>query len=101
MLCLEACVCQLVLALTNINKKTYFFLELKKLLTATSYQEVYRSGALRLYGDMKGKPHVVNGQRLKHYISGKSFVGTLETLNLQTPEEIIEGGRAVSATPNQ
>jgi hypothetical protein len=49
-------------------------------------QEVYRSGAIRLHGDMKGKPHVVNGQRLKHYIAEKSFVGKLEVLNLQTPE---------------
>ena len=64
-------------------------------------QEVYRSGAIRLHGDVKGKSYVVNGQRLKHYIAGKSFIGTVETLNLQTPEEIIEGGRAVSATPNQ
>ena len=51
--------------------------------------------------DMKGKPHVVNGQRLKHYIAGKSFIGTVEKLNLQTPEEVIERGRAVSATLNQ
>ena len=36
-------------------------------------QEVYRSGAIRLHGDMKGKPHVVNGQRLKHYIAGKKL----------------------------
>ena len=64
-------------------------------------QEVYRSGAIRLYGYMKGKPHVVNGQRLKHYIARKSFIGIVETMNLQTPEEIIKGGRAVSATPNQ
>ena len=62
---------------------------------------MYRSGAIRLHGDMKGKPHVVNGQRLKHYTTGKSFIGMVETLNLQTPEEIIEGGRAVSATPSQ
>ena len=25
-------------------------------------QEVYRSGAIRLHSEMKGKPHVVNGQ---------------------------------------
>jgi hypothetical protein len=40
-------------------------------------QEVYRSGAIRLHGDIKCKPHVVNGQDLKHYIAGKSFVGKL------------------------
>jgi hypothetical protein len=52
-------------------------------------QEVYQSGAIRLHRDMKGKPHVVNGQCLKHYIAGKSFIGKLEVLNLQTPEAVI------------
>ena len=55
-------------------------------------QEVYRSGAIRLHGDMKGKPHVVNGQRLKHYIAGKSFIGTIEEIKLMTPEEVILRG---------
>jgi hypothetical protein len=32
--------------------------------------EVYCSGAIRLQGDIKGKPHVVNGKCLKHYIAG-------------------------------
>jgi hypothetical protein len=64
-------------------------------------QEVYRSGAIRLHGGMKGKPHVVNGQRLKHYIAGKSFVGKLEVLNLQTPEAVIAKNNAVTVTPNQ
>ena len=44
-------------------------------------QEVYRSGAIRLHGDYKGKPHVVNGQRLKHYIAGEKFIGKVEELN--------------------
>jgi len=52
-------------------------------------QEVYRSGAIRLHGDYKGKPHVVNGQRLKHYIAGQKFIGKVEELNLQSPEAII------------
>jgi hypothetical protein len=30
-------------------------------------QEVYRSVAIRLHRDMEVKPHVVNGQRHKHY----------------------------------
>jgi hypothetical protein len=41
-------------------------------------QEVYRSGALRLKGDIKGKPHIVNGQHLKHYFAGENFVGNVE-----------------------
>ena len=64
-------------------------------------QEVYRSGAIRLHGDMKGKPHVVNGQRLKHYIAGESFVGTIEKVKLMTPEEVIARNSAASETQNQ
>jgi hypothetical protein len=50
---------------------------------------------------MKGKPHVVNGQRLKHYIAGKSFIGKLEVLNLQTTEAVIAKNSVVTVTPNQ
>jgi hypothetical protein len=50
---------------------------------------------------MKDKPHVVNGERLKHYIAGKSFVGKLEVLNLQTLEAVIAKSSAVTVTPNQ
>jgi hypothetical protein len=64
-------------------------------------QEVYRSGAIWLHGDMKGKPHVVNGQCLKHYIARKSFVGKLEVLNLQTPEAVIAKNSTVTVTPNK
>jgi hypothetical protein len=45
-------------------------------------QEVYRSGTIRRHGDYKGKPHVVSGQRLKHYIAGENFIGKVEELNL-------------------
>ena len=64
-------------------------------------QEVYHSGAIRIHGDMKGKPHVVNGQRLKHYIAGKSFIGMVEEMDLKTPEEVIERNSAVFETANQ
>ena len=64
-------------------------------------QEVYRSGAIHLHGDMKCKPHVVNGQRLKHYIAGRSFIGKVEELNLKTPEEVIAKNFAVSETQIQ
>jgi hypothetical protein len=50
---------------------------------------------------MKGKPHVVIGQHLKHYIAGKSFVRKLEVLNLQIPEAVIVKNSAVTVTPNQ
>jgi hypothetical protein len=51
-------------------------------------QEVYSSGAIRLYGDMRDKPHVVNGQRLKHYIAGENFIKKVEVVYVQTPEKI-------------
>jgi hypothetical protein len=43
---------------------------------------VYRSGAIRLYGDYKGKQHVFNLQRLKHYIVGEKFIGKVEELKI-------------------
>lgn len=64
-------------------------------------QEVYRSGAIRLHGDYKGKPHVVNGQCLKHYIVGEHFIGNVEVLHLRTPEAIIAENFPLSDTRNQ
>jgi hypothetical protein len=52
-------------------------------------QEVYRSGAICLHGDYKGKPHVVNEQHLKHYIAGEHFIGNVEEFHLRDPEAII------------
>jgi hypothetical protein len=37
---------------------------------------------LRLRGDIKGKPHVVNGQHLKHYLAGQIFVGKRGGFNI-------------------
>jgi hypothetical protein len=62
---------------------------------------VYRSGAIRLHGDYKGKPHVVNGQRLKHYIAGEHFVGNIKGLHLWTPEYIIAKNFLLPDTENQ
>jgi hypothetical protein len=42
----------------------------------------YHSIALRLRGDIKGKPHVVNGQHLKHYLAGQIFVGKRGGFNI-------------------
>ena len=52
-------------------------------------QEVYRSGAIRLHGDIKAKPNVVNGQRLKHYTAGQTFIGEVELMRFKTPESVI------------
>jgi hypothetical protein len=62
-------------------------------------QEVYRSGAIRLRGDIKGKPNVVNGQCLKHYIAGEKFVGHVEELNLRDPEDEIPTESSLPETP--
>lgn len=53
-------------------------------------QEVYRSGAIRLHGDMKGKPH-----------ARKSFIGKVDEFILQTSEEVIAKKFAVSEIQNQ
>jgi hypothetical protein len=52
-------------------------------------QEVYRSRAIRLHGDVRGKPHVVNGQRLQHYLAGVDFIKKIEVVYVQTPEKFI------------
>jgi hypothetical protein len=49
-------------------------------------QLLYRSGALRLKGDIKGKPHIVNGQYSKHYLAGQKFVGNVEEVSLISRE---------------
>ena len=64
-------------------------------------QEVYRSGAIRLHGDMKGKPHVVNGQCLKHYIAGQNFIGQFDVVHLQSPEAYIAKNFPLSKSQNQ
>ena len=62
-------------------------------------QEVYRSGTIRLQGDVKGKPHVVNGKCLKHYIAGQKFVGKVEEVNLRSPEDVISTKYMQPETP--
>jgi hypothetical protein len=53
-------------------------------------QEVYRSKTIRLEGGVKGKPHVVNGQRLKYYFAGQKFVGNIEEVTLVPMEKVTE-----------
>ena len=64
-------------------------------------QDIYPSGAIRLQGDMKGKPHVVNGQRLKHYYAGEKFVGKVKEFLLVSLEEIIAAEYVLPETPKQ
>jgi hypothetical protein len=50
-------------------------------------QEVYRSGALRLKRDIKGIPHTINGQRLKHYLVGQKFVENVKEMSYTSLDE--------------
>ena len=52
-------------------------------------KEVYRSGAIKI-NNLKGtSPRVVNGQRIKHYISGNPINVKTNIIETVTPEEYI------------
>jgi hypothetical protein len=74
---------------------------IQKLQGPLVIQEVYRSGAIRLYGDVRGKPHVVNGKRLKHYLVGEDFIKKVEVVYVQTPEKFISLKSSVLELRNQ
>jgi hypothetical protein len=63
-------------------------------------QEVYRSGAIRLHGDVRGKPHVVNGHSLKHYPAGENFIKKVEVVYIQTPKKFISSKYCVPKLQN-
>jgi hypothetical protein len=64
-------------------------------------QEVYPSGAIRLHGDVRGKPHVVNGQHFKHYLARKAFVRKVQVVHFQTPESVISSKSCLLELQNQ
>src|SRR5664279_3054996 len=52
-------------------------------------EEVYRSRAIKI-NDLEGnKPRVVNGQRIKHYITGDPLGVDTDIIQVITPEEFI------------
>ena len=53
------------------------------------YQEVYRSGAIKINNAEGTYPKVVNGQTIKHYISGNSVNVETNVIDTVTPEEYI------------
>ena len=53
-------------------------------------KEVYRSGAIKINSLDGNKPQVVNGQRLKHYISGDPLEKDVYIIQVLTPEEFIK-----------
>ena len=52
-------------------------------------EKVYRSGAIKINNDAGKNPKVVNGQRLKHYISGTPINVETNIIDTVTPEEYI------------
>ena len=53
-------------------------------------EEVYRSGAIKINSLDGDRPQVVNGQRLKHYISGDSYNEDVDVIRVVTPETFIK-----------
>ena len=52
-------------------------------------EEVYHSGAIKINNTKGNFPRVVNGQRIKHYISGTPINVESNIINTITPEEYI------------
>ena len=52
-------------------------------------KEVYRSGAIKINNFEGTNPSVVNGQRIKHYISGNPINVETNIIETVTPEEYI------------
>jgi hypothetical protein len=53
-------------------------------------EEVYRSGAIKIASLKDNTTQVVNGQRLKHYISGDSYNEDIDVIQMVTPEKSIK-----------
>jgi hypothetical protein len=53
-------------------------------------EEVYHSGAIKIASLKDNTMQVVNGQRLKHYISGDSYNEDIYIIQVVTPEEFIK-----------
>ena len=52
-------------------------------------EEVYRSGAIKINNFEGTNPKVVNGQRIKHYISGNPINFETNVIETVAPEEYI------------
>jgi hypothetical protein len=53
-------------------------------------EEVYRSGAVKIASLRDNTTQVVNGQRLKHYISGDSYNEDINIIQVVTLKEFIK-----------
>ena len=52
-------------------------------------EELYRSGSVKIKNAESTNPKVVNGQRIKHYISGNPINVETNMIETVTPEEYI------------
>jgi hypothetical protein len=52
--------------------------------------EVYRSGAIKIASLKDDSTQVVNGQKLKHYITGDSYNEDVDVIETVSPEEFIQ-----------
>jgi hypothetical protein len=59
--------------------------------------EVYRSGAIKIALLKDDTTQVVNGKRLKHYISGDSYNEDVDVIETVSPEEFIQDKLQVPA----
>jgi hypothetical protein len=53
-------------------------------------EEVYRSRSIKINNSEGNNPRVVNGQRIKHYISGTPINVETNIIQTMTPEEHID-----------
>jgi hypothetical protein len=53
-------------------------------------EEVYRSGGIKIASLKDNTTQVVNGQRLKHYVSGDSYNEDIDIIQVVTLEEFIK-----------
>jgi hypothetical protein len=53
-------------------------------------EEVYHSGAIKIASLKDNTMQVVNGQRLKHYISRDSYNEDVDVIQMVTPKEFIK-----------
>jgi hypothetical protein len=59
--------------------------------------EVYCSGAIKIASLKDDSTQVVNGQRLKHYISRDSYNEDVDVIEIVSPEEFIQDKLQVPA----
>ena len=75
--------------LYNSHLKVFAGKHLSKWEDPYIIEEVYRSSAIKINNAEGTNPKVVNGQRIKHYISGNPINVETNVVDTVTPEEYI------------